>query len=178
LQEVSLWLLVAGTGAKYWLGVVGTLLIALQLKSFVANGITRRAFLTGAAVFSLTLALIFTLLAPIGHFVEWRLIGLFIDLPDRYPVFTMSAGLSEFGHLLPANVALIVTGAAVTAGYYRFGGLGGLLAMVPALLPMGVAEWLFNFDDGGTTITTKFLPYVPALLVSLAVSLLGAVLLR
>jgi hypothetical protein len=176
--QISLWLIVAGTGAKYWLAVIGVLVISLSLKTFVANGVTRRAFLTGATVFGLGLALIVTLLAPIGHLIEWSLISLFTEVPARYPEFTMSAAASEFGHLLPGNLAMIVSGAAVTAGYYRFGGLGGLLAMIPGLLPMAVAEGLFTFDDQGTTITTRFLPYAAALLLSLAVSVLGAMLLR
>jgi hypothetical protein len=175
---ISLWLIVAGTGAKYWLGVIGGLVIAMQLKTFVANGVTRRAFLAGATVFGLGLSLVVTLLAPLGHLLEWSLIGLFTDVPGRYPVFTFSTGLSEFGHLLPGNLALIVSGAAVTAGYYRFGGLGGLVAMVPGLLPMSVSGWLFTFDDQGRTVTAQFLPYAAALLLSLAVSALGVVLLR
>jgi hypothetical protein len=174
----SLWLVVAGTGAKYWLGVIGVLMISLQLKTFVANGVSRRAFLAGATVFGLGLTLVVTLLAPLGHLVEWALTALFTDVPGSYPVFTLPAAASEFGHLLPGNGAMFVTGAAVTAGYYRFGGLGGLVAMIPGLLPMAVTESLFTFDDHGTTITTRFLPYAVALLLSLAVTVLGAALLR
>lgn len=174
----SLWLVVAGTGAKYWLGVIGVLMISLQLKTFIANGVSRRAFLAGATVFGLGLTLVVTLLAPLGHLVEWALTAWLADVPGSYPVFTLPAAMSEFGHLLPGNVAMIVTGAAVTAGYYRFGGLGGLLAMIPGLLPMAVTESLFNFNDHGTIITTRFLPYAVALLISLAVTVLGAALLR
>ena len=176
-QTISLWLVVAGFGAKYWLGVVGVLLISLQLKSFVANGITRRAFLIGGAVFGLLGAVGFALMAPIGHAVEDGLLSLFVDLPAQYPAISVSGALTEFGQTLPADLAFLVAGATVTAGFYRFGGLGGLLVMIPALLPVGVVEGLFNFDGGGV-MTTRFLPYAAALAVSLAATALGALLLR
>ena len=176
-QNVSLWLLIVGFGAKYWLGVVAVMLISMQLRSFIANGISRRAFLAGAGVFSLLAALFFALLGPIGHAIEYVLLSLFVDLPAGYPAVSWSGGIGEFGHALPANLAFLVTGAAVTAGYYRFGGLVGLLVMVPALVPLAVAESLFNFD-GGADLTTRFMPYAVALLLSLAATAAGAVLLR
>jgi hypothetical protein len=176
-QHVSLWLIIVGFGSKYWLGVVAVMLISMQLRSFVANGISRRAFLAGAGVFSLLAALFFALLGPIGHAVEYLLLSLFVQLPADYPAVSLSAGLGQFGHALPANLAFLVTGAAVTAGFYRFGGLLGLPVMIPGLVPIGVAEGLFNFDDGGD-MTTRFLPYAVALLLSLAATAAGALLLR
>jgi len=176
-QSVSLWLIIVGFGSKYWLGIVAVMLISMQLRSFVANGISRRAFLAGAGVFSLLAALFFALLGPIGHAVEYVLLSLFVDLPAGYPAVSVSGAIGEFGHALPANLAFLVTGAAVTAGFYRFGGLLGLAVMIPALVPISVAESLFNFNDGAE-VTTRFMPYAVALLLSLAATAAGAVLLR
>jgi hypothetical protein len=176
-QKVSLWLLIAGFGSKYWLGVVGVMLVSLQLKSFVANGITRRACLLGAGVFSLLLALFFALLAPIGHAVEGAVLSIFVDLPAEYPSVSMPNLIAEFGHALPADLAFLVTGAAVTLGFYRFGGLLGLAVMIPALVPLAVAEGLFNFDNGAD-MTTRFVPYAVALLLSLLATAAGVLLLR
>jgi uncharacterized membrane protein len=40
----SLWLLVVGSASKYWLLVVGIMLVSMQLKQFVANGVTRHEY--------------------------------------------------------------------------------------------------------------------------------------
>jgi hypothetical protein len=176
-QQASLWLLVAGSAAKYWPAVVGVLLVALQLRSFLANGVTRRHFLAGSAVFGLLVAVAFALLVPIGHGIEYALLSLDGPVAANYPAFSATVALAEFGHALPTELAYLVTGAAISAGYYRFGAWGGLFLMLPGLLPMAVAEGLFGLDDHGTVVT-RLLPYGLALLASLAITALVGLLFR
>jgi hypothetical protein len=162
----SLWLLVAGTAAKYWLLVVGLLLINAQLKQFVTNGVTRRDFRTGSAVFGLVAAVLFALIVVAGHGVEQALTGLAGPLPADYPDLSASSALSEFGHVLPAELAYLVSGAAIAAGFYRYGPLPGLLIIVPGLVPVALTETLLGRGPHGEPLT-RFLPYGVALVVTL-----------
>jgi hypothetical protein len=168
----SLWLVMAGTAARYWLGVVGVLLISLNLRQFVANGITRHDFLAGAALFGLVAAVLFALAVPLGHGAEDLLLG---GGEPLYPATSLGTGLREFGHILPASLAFLVTGTAAAAGFYRYGAWGGLALLLPALLPVAAAEALLGVDEHGG-FDARFLPYAPAALTVLAVTALGGLL--
>ncbi|MET0494308.1 MAG: hypothetical protein ABW000_14370 [Actinoplanes sp.] len=167
----SLWLAVAGSAAKYWLGVVGVLLISTNLRYFVAGGITRRDFLAGSARFGLVASLLFAVIVPVGHGVEAGLRGLNGPLPADYPHFSVSVALGEFAHQLPSCLAFLVAGAAVTAGFYRFGAWRGLALLVPALLPVAFAEVLLGIDDAGE-LGSRFVPVAVAVLLTLVVTAL------
>jgi hypothetical protein len=171
----SLWLLIAGSAAKYWLGVVGATLVSLNLRQFVANGVTRHEFLAGGAIFGLPAVALFALVVVAGHGVEQLLLGLGGPLPADYPTTSLGTGLREFGQALPAQLAFLVSGAAITAGFYRFGAWGGLALLPVALLPVGAAETLFGFDESlGAEV--RFVPYAAAVLITLAVTALGVLL--
>jgi len=171
----SPWLMVAGSASKYWLGAVGVMLVSTHLRQFVANGFTRRDFMAGAAIFGLLAAALFALLVPVGHGIEQTLLSLGGPLPADYGAISVQDGLREFGYQLPGELAFLVTGAVAAAGFYRFGVGGGLLLLIPALLPAAVAEGLFGIDSNAD-IRTRFVPYAAALLISLVVTALGALL--
>jgi hypothetical protein len=168
--EFSLWGTIAGSAAKYWLGTVGVVLVSVHLKQFVSVGVTRHEFLDGAAWFALGAAVLFSVVLPVGHGVEQWAVGLSQPLAAGYPHVAM---ISEFLHTLPAELAYLVSGAAITAGYYRSGPLRGLLLMVPALLPVLVSEVLMGRDGHGQTVT-RWLPLWPAIVLSLLVTALVA----
>jgi hypothetical protein len=168
----SLWLTIAGSAAKYWLGVIGVMLISMNLRFFVAGGITRRDFLAGAGLFGLLASLVFAALVPLGHGVEAALRGLTGPLPADYPRFSATVALGEFAHELPSCLAFLVAGAAVTAGFYRFGALRGFALLIPGLLPVTVAEVLLGIDEPGK-LGARFVPVVVAVLLSLAVTAFG-----
>jgi hypothetical protein len=172
----SLWLLMAGSAAKYWLGVVGATLVSLNLRQFVANGITRREFLAGAAIFGLLATVVFAVAVVAGHGVEQQLL-LRLDgpLPAGYPAMTPGTALREFGQILPSALAFLVAGAAVTAGFYRFGAWGGFALLPAAVLPLAAAETLFGLD-ASLGFTVRFVPYAAAVLITLAVTALGVLL--
>jgi hypothetical protein len=173
--DFSLWLVIAGAAAKYWLGIVGVLLVSLHLRQFVANGVTRRDFLAGAAIAGLVMAVLFALAVPLGHGAEQLLMGLFGSVPEQYPTTSPGTALREFGHVLPASLAFVAGGAAASGGFYRYGAWGGLALLPLAVLPVVAAESMLGVDEQGG-FEVRFLPYVWAALITLALTALVALL--
>lgn len=173
--SISLWLVMTGSAVKWWLGVLGILLVSLHLRQFVANGITRRDFLAGAALIGLPVAVLFAAAVPVGHGVEQMLMSVFGPLPAQYPTTSFGTGLREFGHVLPGAVAFLVTGVAATAGFYRFGFWGGMATLPVAVLPVAVVESLLGVDEHGA-FDVRFVPYAVALLISLTATAAGVLL--
>jgi hypothetical protein len=172
---VSIWLLVAGSALKYWVLIVGIMLVVTHLRQFVINGTTRRDLITGAAVFGVTVAIGFAILVPIGHGLERALLALSGPVPSGYPAFSAGIALSEFGRYLPQELAFLVSGLAIAAGFYRYGGWPGVLFLVPGVLPVVVAEGLVGFDENGH-VQSRLLSYPVGLVVVLVVTALVAVL--
>jgi hypothetical protein len=170
----SLWLLVAGAAPKYWLMVIGIVLVTMQLRQYVSNGVTRRDFRTGAGAFGLILAVLFALWVPLGHGIESALLGMDGDLPAGYPPFSMAVAVREFGYALPGALAFLAAGIAVSAGFYRYGLWPGLLVLVPGVLPVVATEAFLGIDDHGG-LSTLFVPYAVALALTLVVTVLAAV---
>jgi hypothetical protein len=88
---------------------------------------------------------------------------------------TPGTALREFGQILPSALAFLVAGAAVTAGFYRFGAWGGLALLPAAVLPLAAAETLFGLD-ASLGFAVRFVPYAAAVLITLAVTALGVLL--
>jgi hypothetical protein len=166
--EFSPWLLALGNASKYWLLVVGTMLVAMHLKQFVANGVTRHEYIAGAAVFLLLMSAGFTAAIILGHAVE-SLVVTHNGWPGQsYPEVSYAA---EAGQALPTCLAYATSGALIAIGYYRFPPWIGVLVMIPAAIPLGLAEGLFGLDDFGGP--TRLVPYAPALLLVLAATALA-----
>jgi len=176
--EVSMWFLIAGQAVKWWLLILGVLLVATHLKLFVANGVTRRDFLIGGGVFGGLCAVVFALMVPIGHGVERLVWTAFGTPPDGYPAFTAAAALREAGHLLPGTLGCLVSGALIAAGFYRFNWWIGLLLVVPGALPLVVADGLLGLYAAAEVPAPRLLPFAAGFALSLAVTVLGAVALR
>ncbi|AGL20433.1 twin-arginine translocation signal domain-containing protein [Actinoplanes sp. N902-109] len=162
----GIWMYVANA-FRWWLAVIAVVLVTSNLRNYVAGGITRRDFLAGAATLLALAAVAFSIVVPLGHGIEYALHG--------GSGFSAAIALRDFGHTLPACLAAAVTGAAASAGFYRYGARGGLVLLVPALLPAAVTEALLSTDADGQ-VETRFLPYAAALLVSLTVTAAVAVL--
>ena len=176
--QFSFWVLIAGQASKWWLLVLGTLLVAVHLKLFIANGLTRRAFLLGSGLFGLLGAVAFAALVPIGHGVERLVWTAFGTPPADYPDLSMALALREFGHFLPGGLACLVTGVAVAAGFYRYPWWAGLLLVVPGAVPLLAAEGLLGLYEAPTVPVTRLLPFAGALAVSLVLTALGALMAR
>jgi hypothetical protein len=158
----SLWMTVAATGVKYWLGVVGVMLVTLHLRPFVAAGVTRRAYLRGAGLFVLTAAAGLTVLVVAGHAIE----GAILPRAASYPVLTGGHVVPELARVFVTMLAYVATGAAITAGFYRWGPRLGIPLMIPALVPVLLAEGLLGLGPYGAAVA-RLLPYGLALAVTL-----------
>jgi hypothetical protein len=161
----SLWTTVSAHGAKYWLGVVAVMTVTMHLRPYVAAGLTRRAFLTGSAVFLVVAGVALSVLETAGHAMEQTI----VQRGGSYPVLTGA----EFAHVLVTVLAYAAAGAAITAGYYRFGWLRGLLLTVPAVVPVLLSEGLLGLGPYGATIV-RVLPLGLALAVILVAAVLVA----
>jgi hypothetical protein len=176
--DLSIWRLIVGEAVKYWLLVLGTLLVATHLKLYVANGVTRREFLAGAGAFGILTAVVYAALVPIGTGVEWLLRSAFGIASDGYPDFTAGEALRDFGFYAPVAIGFLVTGALVAAGFYRYPWWAGLLLIIPFALPLVVSESLLGLYVAGDSPAPRFVPLGVGVLLSLLVSAAGAAVLR
>ena len=175
--EPSMWLVLAGTAAKYWLLVAGIMLVSTHLRLFVANGATRHEFLVAAALFALVVSVGFAVAVAVGHALESAVLGALDERATNYPVFVASDLPNEVGRMIPVSLAYFVAGAMAAAGFYRFRKWVGVVLIIPALVPPGVADRLLAVDENGPV--TDHLPYAPALLLALAATVVvGAFLYR
>lgn len=170
----SVWQLIAGQATKYWLLVVGVLLTGTHLRLYVANGVTRRAFLLGAGLFGGLSAVLFAAMIPLGRVVEWLAWKPF----GVSPGFSAASAVRDFGFYLPGALGALVGGALVAAGFYRWNWWKGLLLIVPFAMPMAVAEVLFGLYASGAGPTARFLPFAAGAPVSLLVTAAGVVVLH
>jgi hypothetical protein len=168
----SLWLTIANSAARYWLLVVGIILISMQFRQFVANGVTRREFLAGLAVFGPVLAVAFAVIVPLGHAAETGVLDLLGRRPPGYPVCTFGVALVEFGRVLPQSVAYFVSGTLIAAGFYRFRPWTGVALIIPGALPLVIGQGLLGFDDRGAA--ADLWPYAAALAAAALIIVAGA----
>ena len=168
----SMWLVLAGHAAKYWILVIGIILVAMHLRQFVVNGATRHEFLAAVAVFGLVLSVAWAVAVPLGHGIESAVLGALDKQGPDYPTFTAGGALREFGQQLPVSLAYFVSGATIAAGFYRWRAWIGLVVMVGGAVPAIVADALLGFNEWGGL--THDVPYPAALAASLAATALVA----
>jgi len=149
---LSLWRLIFGSAAKYWLLVIGIVLVTMHLRQFVANGVTRRDFTVGSALLGLPLAVGLAVLVPAGNGLESALLHAGDHAWAAYPGFSVATGLAELGRSVVIDIAYLVSGLAVAVGFYRYGGRPGVLLMVPALAPIAVAEGFLGAGSTGDVL--------------------------
>jgi hypothetical protein len=168
----SFWLIVAGSAAKYWVLVVGIMLVAMNLRQFVSNGVTRHEFLRGVATFMAAVAIGFAVVVVAGHGLESLVVGAAGSRDPAYPVLTAGEALGEFGRVLPQALAWGVSGLLIAVGFYRFKAWIGLVVMVLGAVPAGVAGSLLSIPETG--IGAAPVPYPAALALSLLATGLAA----
>jgi hypothetical protein len=164
----SMWLTLGGQAAKYWILVIGIILVAMQLRQFVVNGVTRHEFLAGAAVFGLVLAVGWAVVVPLGHGIESAVLAAFGTRGPGYPVQTAGGALREFGQQLPISLAYLVSGATIAIGFYRWRAWIGLVVMVGGAAPAVLTDWLLGFNEWNGV--THSVPYPAGLAASLAIT--------
>jgi hypothetical protein len=169
----SWWLTFSNAGVRIWLVIVGLVLVGIQLKQFVSNGVTRREFLAGAAKFMLILSVGYAAAEALGHGLESLLVGLADQRSSTYPVATAGQILSDFGHALPGTLAWPLSGALVAIGFYRFKPLVGVAVMVLGAVPAVASDYLLRIDGEGDVMDRG--PFAVALIASLVIIAAGAV---
>ncbi|MCP2169479.1 hypothetical protein [Goodfellowiella coeruleoviolacea] len=134
----SLWEIAGLGAAKYFPFALAIMITPLNLSVYVAHGVTRREFFTGAALFAGLLGLVFAVAFTLGFAVE-HLAYTAAGLPEGFtgPHLFTSGGQV---HLVLVEAVLtftahIASGWLIGSGYYRFGGWLGTLFLVPALVP-------------------------------------------
>lgn len=172
-MDFSMWLTLAGSAAKYWLLVVGIVLVAMQMRQFIVNGVTRHEFLAGVGVFGLVLAVGFALAVVLGHGLESVVLEALGRRAAGYPGAGPADLAREFGQVLPETLAYPVSGAMIAAGFYRWRAWIGLAVMLGGSVPAVVADGLLGVNEFGGTVDR--LPYAAALALSLAATALVAV---
>jgi len=171
--DFSMWLVLAGSAEKYWLLVIGIILVSMNLRQFVANGVTRHEFLAGSAVYGLVLALGWSVALVLGHVVEALLLGAAGRRGDGYPGIGPIDLLDQFGHALPLALGWMLSGALIAIGFFRWRAWLGLIVMVGGAIPAAVADGLLAYNEFGDGVGR--LPYPAALAISIAATALGAV---
>lgn len=142
----------AGTPARWVLFVVGLMITAAALPTYVAHGVTRRAFTLAAAAGGALLAVLVALYLAAGYLAE-RAILTANDRPYELAGEHLFAGVGQVplvvAEYAAAGLGYLLSGWLVGAAYYRFGALRGTLAAPVGLLPaalmdnaLGVGKWL------------------------------------
>jgi hypothetical protein len=170
--DFSMWLTLGGQAAKYWILVIGIILVAMHLRQFVVNGATRHEFRTGAAVLGLVLAVVWAVALPLGHGIESAVLAAVDRQGPGYPALTAGGALLRFGQQLPISLAYLVSGAMIATGFYRWRPPTGLAVMVAGAVPAVLADWLLGFDEWGGL--PHGVPYPVGLPLSLAATGLAA----
>ena len=164
----SMWLVLAGNAAKYWILVIGIILVALHLRQFVVNGATRHEFLAGIAVFGLVLSVAWAVAVPLGHGIESAVLEALGGRGAGYPVQTAGGALREFGEQLPISLAYLVSGATIAIGFYRWRAWIGLAVMLAGAAPAMLTDWLLGYNEWNGV--PHSVPYPAALAASLAIT--------
>ena len=170
--DFSMWLVLGGQAAKYWILVVGIILVAMHLRQFVVNGATRHEFLAGVAVFGLVLAVSWAVAVVLGHGIESAVLEAVGKRAPGYPVLTAGGALRQFGQQLPISLAYLVSGLTIAIGFYRWRAWIGLGVMLAGAVPALATDWLLGFDEWGAL--THSVPYPAGLALSLAATALVA----
>ncbi|MGC5617450.1 hypothetical protein [Georgenia sp. Z1491] len=169
--------------AMLWFPFSIAVVVAAVLTVYVANGMTRRSFIRGALASSVVVALGYGLVMALLLLVEGWIYGALgwahgaMGTDDDGIV----EGIWESGLLAPWGVATLmvlaglVSGLAVGAGYYRFGGLRGTVLLPFALLPVlgaqvlidlgrpdsvghlaGLGDWVYPIVGAATLVLAAF----------------------
>jgi hypothetical protein len=152
--DESLWPSVAAAWQRYVIFGAGVTIMTTFLRMLVRNGVTRRT-VSGAATIAMgAIAVIVGLWTMAGYAVERAVYD-----ANGWTQGLRSDAVFAWGDLPRAGIdsALVVAayyavGWIVGACFYRWGVLGGLLRLLPALVPAALMELVVSPDFGGMDI--------------------------
>jgi hypothetical protein len=177
--ESSVWLFVHGV-SSVMLGVFGIIMMPMFFSMYIANGMTRRNFIIGGAVFVVSLSLVIALLQTIGFGIEELAYGAagIKDVLDRPLVFdSASDGLRVFAICFTTYIAYMVSGWLCGTGYKAFGPVIGTVLIPVAAIPLLLNDFILSEDWGWSSAVNEsvrdVLPVGVACLIVLAVAAAG-----
>lgn len=180
--EDSLWP-IGSYWQRYLFFTAGVMTMTVFLRLFVRNGVTRGLTSSATTMAGAALAAFIGLWNVAGYSVE-ALIYRHEGWPQRLPTgrpFEWGDLPAVFVGAALVAAAYYVSGWIVAAGFVRHGGVGGMLRLIPGLLPAGVMELVISPDFGGagSTLWTSWRAHVvPMLVIGLAVLALSVAVAR
>jgi len=121
---------------------IGAWMVYVYLPVYIAHGATRRNYATTALGFTIAFSVTLASFTTIGFVLERIIYGIG-DWPQKLSSDGLFSSPSDlpviFVAFLMAYGLWTVTGTLLGAAFYRFGG-GGLMAVVPGLLLIGIAD--------------------------------------
>jgi hypothetical protein len=152
--DESLWPSVAGGWQRYVIFSAGVTIATTFLRMLVRNGVTRRTLSTAATI----------TMAVIAVFVGlWNVAGMAVERvvydANGWSQALHSDAVLQWGDLPRVGIdsALVVAayyacGWIVGMCFYRWGVVGGLLRLLPALVPAALMELVVSPDFGGMDV--------------------------
>lgn len=158
--------------------LIGLGLPTMLLPRYVVHGSTRRAFALGSALVTGSAAVAGGLLMAVGFAVE-SFVYEAQGWTQAIEGTRLFAGADQPG-VIVAQYALVFAAWAITGwlagtGYYRWGGWWGTLFLVPAALPLVLAEILVTAGSAATPWGSVPLPLSLVIVCLLVVVLAGAI---
>jgi hypothetical protein len=152
--DESLWQSVVAGWQRYLIFGAGITIMTTFLRMLVRNGVTRR---TVAAAATIAMGVIAGLVAV------WNVVGLAIERvvydANGWPQALRSDAVLSWSDLPRAAIdSALVVAAYYAAGwivgtcFYRWGVMGGLLRLLPALVPAALMELVVSPDFGGIDV--------------------------
>lgn len=137
-DQASAWSMTVNVAPAWFVFAMGIVLVAMHLPIAIANGITRRRFCLGAAVFVVATAVLFALMKVVGLVLEawvYQRKGLMDEITVPYPWPTVGGVLTD----VFVYLSFMLAGALVSLVFYRLRIWWALLLAPLATLPLGIS---------------------------------------
>ncbi|TYS13334.1 hypothetical protein FZC78_21890 [Rossellomorea vietnamensis] len=129
--------------SKIYMLVIGIISVYAFLTFYVKNGVTRRDYFKGAAVSSVVVSLVLMTIAGIIAAIEQV-----ID-PDIVTSSFVGPDASLLVTVLAFSINILASytaGWLIGAGFYRFGGMGGMLYIFASILILSLLDFLWESE--------------------------------
>jgi hypothetical protein len=129
--------------SKVYMLVIGIVSVSSFLTFYVKQGITRKDYFFGAAISSVIVSLILMIIAGIGTSIE----QLFIPTLEIVSFVGTEASWLLTVVVFSLNILVYyIAGWLIGAGFYRFGGIGGMLYIILAVVAVSTSDILWEFE--------------------------------
>ncbi|MFV8830090.1 hypothetical protein [Alkalihalobacterium sp. APHAB7] len=148
--------------AKIFMLIIGILSCFSFLGYFVGNGITRKDYFLGSAAAAFGVAFVIMLLANVLQGLL-QFVGMFTPyLPSTNHGDSWNMGSVWIVPFVAYTMTIVVyylAGWLISIGFYRYGGIGGTLCIIGAIIYVGVTDLGSNGDRSLTLFGFIKIPY-------------------